>query len=334
MGVDWQFKDNYNYAPNGRIWIVWKEANVHVTVLESTDQLLRTFVYDLHTVQHIIPQRRSLNMQTNGPWLIIGDFNSVLTVDDRVNGIQVHQTEMIEFQNCDDDIGVGQITKRGSRFSWSSKRDSEVRIYSHIDWAFGNVDWFNAYNGVEAIYMLPGSSDHTLIMINTEAVKVKVKKPYRLLTSVMQQREYKEIVQNTWNQQIQGYAMYSWKLNDDYFNKFLIEEERKTLESIEKWEAIQEQIMRQKSRATWIQLGDDNTRYFHAYMRARQARNKVSCICNEQQMKITEPKHIQKEFIQFFQPLLGTTADELPGIDVNVARKGPCLRLNQLQQLL
>ncbi|XP_070001871.1 uncharacterized protein LOC142166145 [Nicotiana tabacum] len=227
MGVYWQCKDNYDYAPNGRIWLLWKEANVHVTVLESTDQLIHclvkdknssftsciTFVYGLYTIQHRIPLWRSLrNMQTNGLWLIIGDFNSVLNVDDGVNGIPVHQAEMIDFQKCLDGIGVGQITKRGSKFSWSNKRDAEIRIYSHIDWPFGNANWFNAYNGVEAIYMLPGCSDHTPIMINTKVVKVKVKRPYGLLTSVMQQREYKEVVQNTWSQKIQGYAMYYvWK---------------------------------------------------------------------------------------------------------------------------
>ncbi|XP_019255176.1 PREDICTED: uncharacterized protein LOC109233767 [Nicotiana attenuata] len=239
MGIDWHFKDNYEYAPNGRIWLIWKEANVHVAVLENTDQMIHclvkdknsaftsyiTFVYGLHTTQHRIPLWRSLrNMQTTGPWLIIGDFNSVLNVDDRVNRISVHQAEIIDFQNCLDDIGVGQITKRGSSFSWCNKRDAD---------------------------------------------------------------------------EVQG------KLNEDYFNNQLIEDERRILKSIEKWEAIHEQIMRQKSRATWIQLGDCNTKYFHAYMKARQARNKR------------------------IHP-----ADELPGIDVSIARNGPCLTLAQQQQLL
>lgn len=46
----------------------------------------------------------------------------------------------------------------------------------------------------------------------------------------------------------------------------MIEEEKKLLENIKKWEVIQEQIMRQKSGANWIQVGDSNTKYFHAYM--------------------------------------------------------------------
>ncbi|XP_019240851.1 PREDICTED: uncharacterized protein LOC109220841 [Nicotiana attenuata] len=318
VGVDWKFTDNYTYAPNGRIWIGWKVANVKVIVLDCSDQMIHccvtdnnssfssyiTFVYGLHTIHDRASLWRSLrNIQTNGPWLIIGDFNSVLHVDDRLNGIPVHQAETTDFQSCIDDFGVRQITKRGCKFSWSNKRDADIRIYSHIDWAFGNADWFQQYNGVEAIYMLSGCLGHSSIMITTEVNRVKVKKPFRLLYTVMKLQEYKEVVQNTWGQQIQGYTMYSiWrklklvemqtrslqqehssvdkklfqlretlkevqgKLNEDHFNNSLIEEERRTLWLIEKWEAVQEQILRQKSRATWIKLGDCNSKYFHAYM--------------------------------------------------------------------
>ncbi|XP_070028566.1 uncharacterized protein [Nicotiana sylvestris] len=281
VGVDWKFTDNYAYAPNGRIWIGWKVANVKVTVLDCSNQMIHccvtdnnssfssyiTFVYGLHTIHDRASLWRSLrNMQTNGPWLIIGDFNSVLHEEDRLNGIPVHQADTTDFQRCIDDIGVGQITKRGFKFSWSNKRDADIRIYSHIDWAFGNADWFQQYNGVEAIYMLPGCSDHSPIMITTKVNWVKVKKPFRLLSTVLKLQEYKEVVQNTWGQQIQGYTMYSiWrklklvemqtrgfqqehssvdkklfqlretlkevqgKINEDHFNNSLIEEERRTL---------------------------------------------------------------------------------------------------------
>lgn len=76
-----------------------------------------TFVYGLHSTQ----QRASLwdtlrTVNYNGPWLILGDFNSVLGVD-RINGQPVHHSEMTNFQNYIDDIGVGQITKRGNMYS-------------------------------------------------------------------------------------------------------------------------------------------------------------------------------------------------------------------------
>ncbi|XP_075088537.1 uncharacterized protein LOC142170507 [Nicotiana tabacum] len=292
VGVDWKFTDNYAYAPNGRIWIGWKVANVKVTVLDCSNQMIHccvtdnnssfssyiTFVYGLHTIHDRASLWRSLrNMQTNGPWLIIGDFNSVLHEEDRLNGIPVHQADTTDFQRCIDDIGVGQITKRGCKFSWSC-------------------------------------SDHSPIMIITKVNRVKVKKTFRLMSTVMKLQEYKEVVQNTWGQQIQGYTI-----------------GKKDTGLIKKWEAVQEQILKQKSRATWIKLGGCNSKYSHAYMRARQARNKVICIYNDQHIKISEPKQIQLEFTQFFQHLLGTAATELPGIDISIIWNGPCLTMNQQQ---
>nr|XP_016506828.1 PREDICTED: uncharacterized protein LOC107824548 [Nicotiana tabacum] len=266
-------------------------------------------------------------------------------MDDRINRQPVHQSETLDFQSCIEDIKVGQITKRGNRFSWSNKRDAEDKIYSHIDWAFGNDEWFKSYTDVEAMYMLPGCSDHSLILLDTEVVKTRVNRPYRMLNSVMNHQEYKTAVHTVWNQQIQGCAMYSiWsklkqvqqatrhihqehssaekklqkfreelaetqdKLNEDHFNRQEIHREKQLLQNIEKWEKIQEQVIRQRSRANWIQLGDSNTKYFHAYMKSRQARNKVSYILTENQQKLTDPKQIQQEFMQFFQNLLGTAA--------------------------
>lgn len=65
MGIEWEFIDNYAHIQNGRIWMGWKAANISVTMIESSAQLMHylvqyknssfssyiTFVYGLHTVQ-------------------------------------------------------------------------------------------------------------------------------------------------------------------------------------------------------------------------------------------------------------------------------------------
>ncbi|XP_019227741.1 PREDICTED: uncharacterized protein LOC109209031 [Nicotiana attenuata] len=213
---------------------------------------------------------------TKCPWLILGDFNSILTVEDRINGAHVHQNEVIDFNQCIEDIGVGLINKKGIQYSCSNKRGAEDRIYSHIDWVFGNADWFGVYAGIEAVYLVPGCSDHTPILLNTEDI------------------------------------------NDDHLNPNLIEQEKKVLMLIEKWDAVYEKILRQKSRAIWIKHGDSYTKYFHAQLKARQARNKFTSICTEQNVRVTDPKQIHQEFIQFFKKLLGEAAPVMTGIDVTI----------------
>lgn len=56
--------------------------------------------------------------------LVIGDFNSGLSVDDRINGQPVRQAELMDFQRCIAETGLGQLNKKGCQWSWCNKRDT------------------------------------------------------------------------------------------------------------------------------------------------------------------------------------------------------------------
>lgn len=80
-----------------------------------------TYIYGYNTITEEKPlweQLRRLKGTINGPWIILGDFNTILHSDDRINGIPVHPTETVDFQNCITDLGVGQVTRKGWQFSW------------------------------------------------------------------------------------------------------------------------------------------------------------------------------------------------------------------------
>lgn len=81
-------------------------------------------------------------------------------------------------------------------------------------------------------------------------------------------------------------------LNAILFNTQLINEERKTIIEPLKWKSIQEKVLRQNSRATWIACKDVDSKFFHAHLKAIQARNRVSNILTEQNLKITNSEKI------------------------------------------
>ncbi|KAK4357209.1 hypothetical protein RND71_022819 [Anisodus tanguticus] len=60
----------------------------------------------------------------NEPWVVLGDFNTVLSVHDGINGQPVHTHETTDFQSYIEDIGLGQLTRRGCQYSRSNKRDA------------------------------------------------------------------------------------------------------------------------------------------------------------------------------------------------------------------
>lgn len=157
-----------------------------------------TFVYSYNTNaerKEMLNQLRSLHNNINDPWLVMGDFNTILSVSDRMNGNLVNQTEVQDFQNCITDLGLGQLNKKGWQWSWCNKRDETDRIYNNIDWVFGNPQWFMLYSEIEAFYDCPGVSDHSPIILSTDKTKQRLPKPFRLFNVILQHGEFKEVVQ-------------------------------------------------------------------------------------------------------------------------------------------
>ncbi|XP_019240335.1 PREDICTED: uncharacterized protein LOC109220328 [Nicotiana attenuata] len=291
---EWKVYSDEAINERRRIWILWKEQLVQVNITLASDQLVHckvrdksthntfeiTFVYGKNTVterRNLWDQLRKIRSNIQEAWLLIGDFNSMLFVDDRINGQPVQQAELVDVQRCVDDIGVGQLNRKGSKWSWCNKRDVNDRIYSNIDWAFGNAAWLTKYSSVEAIFETPGVSDHSPIVINAMVVKSYMPKPFRLYNVLLHNKEFEQAVEEAWGQHIEGYKMYSvWmklrrlkdkvlklnkemsslekkldslrqqlkitqeKLDKDPLNDVLITEERKLISQKIKWEEVNE----------------------------------------------------------------------------------------------
>lgn len=71
----------------------------------------------------------------NQPLLTMGDFNTMLEVDDRINGNLVQATELRDFREFIKDNGVIKMKYVGRRYTWTDNHTS-----SKIDWMFCNKE--------------------------------------------------------------------------------------------------------------------------------------------------------------------------------------------------
>uniref|UniRef100_A0A0V0GT72 Putative ovule protein n=1 Tax=Solanum chacoense TaxID=4108 RepID=A0A0V0GT72_SOLCH len=97
-------------------------------------------------------------------------------------------------------------------------------------------------------------------------------------------------------------VVYFWRIRDGCSNKngeSVQLREKQTIIELEKWSNIEEAALRQKARANWIELGDSNSKYFHAQWKIRSSHNTITSICTETGLKLTEPLQIEAEFILF-----------------------------------
>ncbi|RAL50899.1 hypothetical protein DM860_005255 [Cuscuta australis] len=103
--------------------------------------------------------------QTHIPWCLIGDFNSILSCEDRIGGNPVTWEEIREFKECIQDNGLEELPSEGAMFTWSNKQGHGKRIFSKLDRALTNVEWALQYNS-KVIIIEEGLSYHSPLFIN------------------------------------------------------------------------------------------------------------------------------------------------------------------------
>ncbi|XP_060182214.1 uncharacterized protein LOC132611870 [Lycium barbarum] len=114
----------------------------------------------------------------------------------------------------------------------------------------------------------------------------------------------------------------------------LIDQEKATLLEIAKWRNIEELALRQKSKSNWITSRDSNSKYFHAQCKIRASRNTITSVYADNGSKITDPVLVETEFISFFTKHMGTAAEEMPCLNSETIRRGPCLSYQQKFDLI
>ncbi|XP_070003265.1 uncharacterized protein [Nicotiana sylvestris] len=129
----WKFAHNYAHAVNGRIWLIWHDVVVNVSILDIHGQYIHCKVVDrksnfkcVMTViygKNTIAERRNLwagllrvGSAINEPWCICGDFNTPLHSTYRTGGQSVTKYETREFQQVLDFLNLIDMKASGRFF--------------------------------------------------------------------------------------------------------------------------------------------------------------------------------------------------------------------------
>ncbi|XP_060210676.1 uncharacterized protein LOC132637634 [Lycium barbarum] len=362
-------------AYNGRIWLLWKQS-IQLQAISITEQLIHckvennahfsaflTVVYaknEAHQRQSLWTDLNQIGSSTRGAWLIAGDFNTMLSSDDRLRS-PVLPVETQDFRDCVYQLQLTPLKSKGWHFTFCNKQQATSRVYSKIDWAFGNIQWLQSYGHVEADFLNLGMSDNSPILIQYWTQIQTHPKPFKLFTTVLNHPDFPGILATAWGLPVRGTKIYIlWRkfmllkenlkglnsylasysqrlqqarqsleitqasLSVQPMNQALIDQERITLMEIAKWSKVEELALRQKSRAIWIKCGDSNTKYFHAQYNIRASRNTINFVYNDIGTKVTDPTQVEAEFISFFTKLMGTDTVVMPYPNSEIIRKGPC----------
>ncbi|XP_016505995.1 uncharacterized protein LOC107823801 [Nicotiana tabacum] len=227
------------------------------------------------------------------PWLISGDFNAILTPQDRISKVPVTLANIHDFAEWYHNLYLTEIPCRGEYCTWTKKQQGDDRVRSRLDRTFGNNCWMMQHGHLTVNFKDPFISDHTPMLIPITQPTTNIKVPFRFFNVWADHSEFPHIVAVGWNQNhVRGrmksiwYKLKELKLRFKQLNKeeykgvteridqarnklksiqvqmhnqytdSLGDQERDCLQQLESWSLIEESILQPKARANWIQLGD------------------------------------------------------------------------------
>ncbi|XP_074288352.1 uncharacterized protein LOC141613509 [Silene latifolia] len=257
----------------------------------------------------------------NEPWMVIGDFNNVLAMDERI-GSEITNAELRGFQECVATCGLMDAPAQGAFFTWNNKHDAGDMVFSRIDRVLINDEWLEQFPAANIIFHPEGLYDHCPNTITLWPTTERRNGSFKFFNMWGQDANFLTIVKSIWDTHIEGYTMF-WiakklkalknplkALNKSSFLN--VETSAKAAEKVaasayRELDAAWKSFLSQKAKVHWMSDEDENSNYFHSVMKARRLHNRVLCIQDLHGVTHTTIGNIEMAFQDYYIQLLGSS---------------------------
>ncbi|XP_022014976.1 uncharacterized protein LOC110914495 [Helianthus annuus] len=331
---NWDWTSNGRLCNKGtRIILGWNVDNVDVLVVHATNQVMHvqvyfksdktminvSFVYASNSDQERKQLWDSMRMHKrvvqSSPWIIMGDFNVALNLDDKCMGSSDVNAAMREFNECVNYVEVFDIRAHGMHYTWNQRPKKGIGIRKKLDRIMANVSFVDKFVDAYAMFLPNGISDHCPGLLKIQMAKQTKPKPFKFTNLLTHKRDFLDVVTSGWNMEVSGVPMFrvvkklkglkhpfrvllrkqgnlhkkvadlkselddlQGKLDADPFNMHLKEAESVCVMKYKEATIDEERFLKQKAKQKWLEAGDSNTAYFHNVVKCRNHINKINFI--------------------------------------------------------
>lgn len=213
----WSYVENYDFSFLGKIWVVW-DPSVQVIVVAKSLQMITCDVLLPDTQSRMVVsivyasndkgQRKDLwkeivNLALSPavdsmPWIVLGDFNQILNLEDHSNGSSLNiSRRMRDFRSCLLDSNLFDLVYKGNTFTWWNKYGSRP-VATKIDRVLVNDKWNSIFPLAFARFGEPDFSDHTSSEVVFDVTVQKVKRPFKFFNYLLQNQDLSNMIRELW----------------------------------------------------------------------------------------------------------------------------------------
>ncbi|GJX81118.1 RNA-directed DNA polymerase, eukaryota, reverse transcriptase zinc-binding domain protein [Tanacetum coccineum] len=226
--------------------------------------------------------RRIKSITTGCPWILMGDCNVTLKVEEHSAGGSRINGDMQDFVDCGNDIEVEDVNYPGLLFTWiKSHPKPETSIIKKLDRVMVNAKFLRRYGGSHARFHPFLISDHSPVVMHIPNSLEGNKKSFGFSNFIADKQDLEKWEFVSTCEEIGGgfEESSSGAVNDE------------------------EKLLAQKAKVKWLSEGDKNTKYFHNVVKSRMNLNRIMRIFDEQGNWFEGDK-VPDQFVKHFENFL------------------------------
>ncbi|KAK3226009.1 hypothetical protein Dsin_005871 [Dipteronia sinensis] len=257
----------------------------------------------------------------DSPWIVLGDFNVSMRVDESIGGCSRISCPMEEFNDCLQSLELNDLHFSGFLHTWWNWSSSGC-ISKKLDRVLVNNDWLVKFENSEAIFLPPGNADHCPFMVKLGLQCIKKNRPFNIFNFLTDRADFLPLLERCWREQVLSTMQYKLcsklrnlkkvlkTLNNDKVGDLTI----KSIEAKAALDDSDEDLLRQKSRIQWLKTGDRNSSYFFKAINGKRNRSKIQYITGDDGSLIEGDILVKNEAIHHFHTILGCSMPARHGI--------------------
>ena len=123
----------------------------------------------------------SVHSQSSLPWLCVGDFNEIISDEEKMGGALRPTRQMENFKQSLYDCNLHAVPIIGPFFTWSRGKGSNM-ILERLDRGVATNSWFAMFPTVCETHLVAPTSDHAPLLFHASNKQVRMggyKKSFR-----------------------------------------------------------------------------------------------------------------------------------------------------------
>ncbi|GJT69751.1 sodium/hydrogen exchanger 6 [Tanacetum coccineum] len=257
----WKWTSNGSLCDKGSRIILGKNDNlVDVMIKAQTNQVMHVqvntridnktlFCSFIYADNYYIDRRALWNnlvghagLMRNRPWVLLGDFNAALNIEDHSSGGYEPNVAMRDFKECVQAMEVADVNSTWIYFTWNQKPKGSNGILKKID-------------KIMVVKRLKGLKSHFRKLLHNHGnLHDRVNKIHIELDEAHN------------------------AIDRDPSSSVLREEHAHYLLAFKEAYLDEERFLKQKAKVEWLKAGDSNTSYFHKIVKSKCAKNRIEMV--------------------------------------------------------